>query len=297
MVGFLRFAFILALMAAAFGSGVLLSWKSGGLRDSLTTLQREVRQTLGVEKRWFPVPNAPASRAAVACPDPALTHVVLTGGQSNAANSFPALSPSQSEQVFTYYQGACYQTSDPVLGASATGGSLWPGFGAALSAELGGPVLFLNTAIGGTEVSDWLDPRSGYFAALETRVAGAKESGFDVDLVIWHQGETDANTQPGPAPFVEVLSALTERVLTVSEAPSLYLFQTSRCIGPRRIAGVSFIRDGQAEVASNNPQIQLGMNTDELGFDFRYDQCHFNSFGRDAVIAQAAPEVAELLRK
>ena len=159
MIGLLRFAFILALMVASFGAGVLLSWKSGGLRDSLTTLQREVRQTLGIEKRWFPVPNTPAAREPVACPDPGVTHVVLTGGQSNAANSFPNPAPSASSDVFTFYQGACYQTADPVLGASATGGSLWPGFGEALARDLGGPVLFLHTAIGGTEVGDWLDPR------------------------------------------------------------------------------------------------------------------------------------------
>lgn len=91
--------------------------------------------------------------------------MILTGGQSNAANSVSA--PIMAEvkvPAFQWYGGACYRLGDPLLGVTGSEGSLWSGLGLEIARER--PVIFVNTAVGGTSYRAWLDWRSGYFQGL-----------------------------------------------------------------------------------------------------------------------------------
>ena len=286
----------IVLIAVGFMIGTAAGVFLSPVRDALYEFKNKARITLGLPKHWAAVASPDVtSRQTIPCPAPGEALVLVTGGQSNAANSNSALSATEpGEGVLTWYDGACYATTDPVLGATSAGGSLWPEFGRALAAGTARPILFVHGAVGGTQVEDWLDPRSGYLAALRRRVEGLRAAGFEPDWILWHQGETDANIIEDRETFRVALTDLTGRLLELAPEASLYMFRASRCIGPKRQAGVAMIREVQTEVAEANPRIELGMDTDELGPDFRRDGCHFNSLGRKAVIAKAAPDLLRL---
>ncbi|PZR00293.1 MAG: hypothetical protein DI533_06840 [Cereibacter sphaeroides] len=72
----------------------------------------------------------------------------------------------------------------------------------------------------------------------------------------------------------------------------LYLFRASRC---DRACGSAHLRTAQTAVAAANPRIVAGMNTDNLGYDYRWDACHFNDEGRAAILAEVVPAIAMLI--
>ena len=289
----------IALLIGGLVAGAALSAFFSPVRTAMYDLKRETRLALGLPKIWVRAPTPdPSGRQGVPCPAPGEALVIVSGGQSNAANSNSALdATTPDERVMTWFDGACYATEDPVLGATSLGGSLWPAFGRALVAESGRPVLFLHTAVGGTQVVDWLAEESGYLNSLRTRVEGLRAAGHEPDWILWHQGETDANVIEDGEAFRAALTDLSGQLLEIAPKARMYMFRASRCIGSKRENGVAMIRDAQTAVAEANPRIEAGMNTDELGPDFRRDGCHFNSMGRREVVARAAPDLLKLHRR
>lgn len=282
-----------ALAGLAYGT---LSWRP---RTALNQLSYAVREGLGLQKDWvaLPGPDQAEGRKPVACPDPLRAVVLVTGGQSNASNAVPVLADTPPpDEVVVWFDGRCWPAADPVLGATGADGSLWPPLAAEVAAELDRPVLLVNGAIGGTQVGDWLDPRSGYRAALMGRVQEAQAAGFEPDLVLWHQGETDAGAERDMARVERRFGDLADGLLVGMPEARLYLFRASKCIGANRAEGVAGIRDAQTAVAESRDRVVPGMDTDALGNDFRWDTCHFNSLGRAAIVNEVAPEVADLLR-
>lgn len=282
------------VIVTAFALGTAADQLVPSIDAMVIEARREVRIALGLPKRWLSIPTSPqaAERETVPCPDLDSALVVVTGGQSNAANTNSRISAAAPDApVHTFWQGECYRTEDPVLGATAQGGSLWPLFGEALAEETGRPVLFIHGAIGGTQVPDWLDERSGYLSALTGRIEDARAAGYEPDWILWHQGETDAAVQATMEPFRDELAQLAGSVLETAPEARLYLFQVSKCVGEPRADGVPHIREAQTEVAGADERILLGMNTDELDDDMRWDTCHFNSMGRDAVVSRVVADL------
>lgn len=281
------------LLSVAFGAGLALASLNGAVRDRVIEAKAGLRQALDLPKTWNANAHLdPADRTPVACPDPRAALVLVTGGQSNAANTLPTPLPPQ-PGVFTFFDGACYATQDPVLGATGTGGSLWTQLGGALEAATGRPVVLVHGAVGGSTYADWLDPRSGYLDRLLRRVADLREAGFEPDWILWHQGETDA-----AARVVEVaalggeIAALGRRLLDAAPEARLYLFQTSRCVGAIRAEGRPEVLAAQAAAVAALPRSELGMDTDALGPEHRFDGCHFNARGRDAIVEELVPALS-----
>lgn len=290
---------VLVVLAAGFVGlfvGVLAALELDAPSSFYNRLSYNVRTTLDLEKNWFtpPGPEQADGRAERDCPPPGETVVLVTGGQSNASNVVPVLHEVEGD-VSVWFDGRCFPASDPVLGATSDRGSLWSVLGDRLAGDLGRPVLLIAGAIGGTQFADWTDSRSGYYDALMQRVAHAREAGFQPDMILWHQGETDAAAERDMAALKADVTELTRRLLSdIPEAP-LYLFQASRCMGSNRVNGVPAVVEVLQAVAAGNPRIVTGMNTDVLGRDYRWDQCHFNSMARDEIVARIAPDLAEQL--
>lgn len=294
-------AITLAVLAGL--AGIAYGTLNGWTRSAYIDLRRETRLTLGMEKNWtrLPGPSAAAGRTPVACPDPAITHLLVTGGQSNAANAGTARATlPEGAEVYIWFDGQCFHGEDPMLGAGGTGGSLWPPIGAALADGLGAPVLFVNGAVGASQVGDWLDRRSGYLNTLLGRIAQAQTAGYTPELILWHQGETDAGIMPdtpkGRATMQAQFEALTGALLEATPNARLYLFQASKCTGAQRVNGVAAMRAVQRAVADGNDRIIEGLDTDTFGDDFRWDRCHFNSHGREAITDVLAPQLLATLQ-
>lgn len=294
----LRIIVTVSIAFLFFLSGAVLAIVSDHPRTLYIEWKREIRVALNLEKFWKKVPTEEVAveRKPTACPGYDDTLVLVTGGQSNAANSNTSLSNvSPKAQVYLWFNGSCYIANDPMLGATGNNGSLWPELGEALHDRLDRPILFINGAIGGSQVEDWLDLRSGYYKALLDRIESAEMAGFGSDLIFWHQGETDANIIRDQTIMEDQLGEMVDRLLADAPNAHLYLFQTSKCTGAYRQNGVEHIRAAQRVVASQRDRVVEGMNTDILGNDFRWDTCHFNSRGREAIIDKIIPDISKIL--
>ena len=281
-----------------FFGGVATATFNPEMQDLVFTAKRETRVLFGLPKAWVPLVPAAVEdhRVEVSCPDPKDAAFVVTGGQSNAANSNSSSYVTRSShQVVELYHGQCFVHADPVLGATGTRGSLWVEFGDRLAEEIDRDVVFVHTAIGGTQFSDWNDDRSTYFAAFRDRIIDADKAGFSAPIILWHQGETDAGLTSDFAQFKVDVETLLQRMLDLSPGASIYLFEASRCIGGARQNGVTAITDSLHEVADHMEDVTPGLNTDILDADYRSDGCHFNSLGRHFIAEAAAPEVAEMI--
>ncbi|MDV7145543.1 sialate O-acetylesterase [Tropicimonas sp. TH_r6] len=287
----------LALLIA-FLAGVVWSVTSPSPAEHYQDFKYKLRTSLNLPKSWYsiPQPHSGTDYTMVGCPDPADSIVLATGGQSNAANTNSSRSQTVAgQEAYMWFMGQCYIATDPVLGAGGSGGSLWPVLASELASESGKPVLLINGAIGGTQVSDWLDERSGYLEAFEQQIKGAIEAGFHPDFFLWHQGETDAAVISDKAILADEFHALLSNLLDLSDTSRAYLFQASRCIGDRRINGVPSVLEAQATAAEADPRIILGMNTDILGRNFRWDECHFNALARPEIVSQVLADIRPYL--
>ena len=277
--------------------GLLANYANPSIDRGFDALGRDMRLALGFPKFWSDVDKAERrkERMRAECPAPENAIVILTGGAGNAANTNSQRSSTlDGGGVYTVYKDGCYVTQDPVLGATGWRGSLWPPLGAALVQSLGRPVLFVHTAVGDSEIGDWIDRRSGYFGALEDRIEDAERLGYDIDLVLWHQGENDAPHARDVDAVRAALDDLTKDLLAAAPRATLYLFQTTVCGAVRSREGAVAVKAAQQVVAETNNRIVLGLDTDTLDADFRRDGCHFNSLGKAAIIERLAPELQRL---
>lgn len=232
-------------------------------------------------------------RSAAPCPRDAI--VVLAIGQSNAANHLAvAPAPIESPQTFNFHAGRCYRLADPVLGATGTGGSLWPLFADKLSAATGGKaVVMITVAVGGATVDQWLRRPTEFVRHGEQQLAAARAQSLSATLVIWHQGESDGHAGTSASHYGDDLEALIARVRAepgMAAVPWI-VFQASRC--GQRSGGSAAVRAGQAAVAARVGAIHLAMDTDTLGDGMRTDGCHFNDNGRRVIAAH----LVDLIRR
>jgi hypothetical protein len=253
--------------------------------------KRELRIALGLPKAWVTdFHTDTAGYVAARCPviDPI---VIVTGGQSNGANALGDPLPADAKaQAFMVEGGKCWQLRDPVLGTTGAMGSLWTGLGLALYKSTGRPVVFINGAVGGVQLGDWLDDRSGYRQRLAARIAGARTAGLNADFVLWVQGETDAAVGLPPATFVAQLQALIARFDadgSIGKNVPWVIYRSTHCL-ERRNNGPEIDRAVTAFAATSD-RIILGPNGSALGNDKRRDGCHFNGKGRDALTAEVLP--------
>ena len=256
--------------------------------------RRSVRVALGLPKIWVKGVNTDTrGLVAVACPADAI--VIVTGGQSNAANALSdPLQPDSASHSYMVQDGRCYPLRDPVLGATGQGGSLWSGLGPALARQSGRPVVFINGAVGGSQLGDWLDERSGYAARLLTQVAAARQAGMTADHVIWIQGETDAAARTDPAVYVGQLKALMVVFDASGTLPAdvpWLVFRSTRC--KDRPNNGAALDAAVTAFAEQSPRVTAGPLASALGNEARWDTCHFNGHGRDLLVAETLPLLGE----
>ena len=289
---------MLVLISLAALAGALVTLESNLPNKLYSQARYETREILGLQKNWNvpPGPDQASGREEKDCPPPMETTVLVIGGQSNAANVVPVLSRAGS-RVTVWFDGRCFSAADPLLGGTASAGSLWVKLADQLAKELGHPVLLINGAVGGTQFADWLDDRSGYYRALTNRVAAATKAGYSPDLILWHQGETDAAAEHDMDELGQEIGLLLDRLLADIPESLIYFFQASRCIGSYRIDGVPEVIAVEQKAAGARDRVITGMNTDELGLNFRWDTCHFNSLGRDAIVDRVTPELLSILKE
>jgi hypothetical protein len=249
----------------------------------------EFASASGVYVAGAEAPLAEDRLVTPAVANPAGTTVILTFGQSNAANSGEERYAARGAvHVFNVFDMRFYRAVDPLPGASHDGGSVWGRVGDKLiDAGTAQSVLIVPIAFGATYIKDWA-PGGDCYRRLLFALHRLKSAGIKIDMLCWHQGEADANHtgMSGAeycAHFRSMLRALREEAVN---AP-VYVALATLCEGePHPYQNAAEIRRGQKKVISIRDQVLPGPDTDLIGIEHRRDGCHFSASGQE-LAAQA----------
>jgi hypothetical protein len=203
--------------------------------------------------------------------------VILVAGQSNVTNYVDVPYTPRNRRVlnFDFYNGRVYRARDPMLGTSSDRGSVIGRLGEQLiDRGIYDRVIFVPIAVGATSAAMWSD------GAMRDRIDAAKTAlraaGLRVDLVLWHQGESDA--QDGtPADIYRARLARVIAHLHELTAGPVFVAQASIC-GDTTAAHRAAIRTAQRSLV-DGAGVRAGPDTDVIAE--RYDGCHFNGRGAD----------------
>lgn len=201
------------------------------------------------------------------------TVVAFVFGQSNAANHGGERHQSTTGKVFNYFEGKYYLAADPLLGATGVSGSVWSNLGDKLvNDHLADDVVLIPAGVGGSTLKQW---QSGgrLNEMLKARLAEVKASGLIVTHFLWHQGESDNTLSPDEysVGLGQVIS-LTKEYFPES---NFFVAQASRC---GTMASAPGILEAQRN-ATRQAGVYLGPNTDVIGLNDRYDDCHLSGRG------------------
>jgi hypothetical protein len=217
-------------------------------------------------------------RSHLFAPDPRLA-VILTFGQSQLANEGEMedapFVPSTGVYNFNFFDGACYAARDPLLGTTCNRSNIATRLGDYLVRRgVYDRILLVPVAHGGTFVSEWV-PNARMHPRLTTALHRIHSLGIEVTHALWQLGETDAafgmEAEAWMAHFRAIISALRDLGM---RAP-VYVAQSTRCCGPP----FEPIRAAQRAVVNPALGILPGPDTDAIGFEYRWDRCHFSSEG------------------
>ena len=205
------------------------------------------------------------------------TLVAFTFGQSNSANTGSERHRAETRKVLNYWDGRYYLAEDPLLGASGMKGSVWTlAANKLVAARTFDQVILLAAGVGSTSAQEWTT-RGRLNVMFEARLADAKAAGLTVTHFLWHQGESD-NSDSGVAGYdaaMRPIIALTKRHFPQSK---FFVAQATLCLrSPPANAALRKIQLDLTQI----PGVYPGPNTDEIGFDGRYDDCHLNGLGLD----------------
>jgi len=229
--------------------------------------------------------EAPVAEARLVAPilaNPPGTLVILTFGQSNAANSCEEhYTPRGAVHVFNIFDMKFYRAVDPLPGASDAGGSVWGRLGDRLiDAGFARSVLFVPIAFGATYIEDWA-PGAQRYRRLMFALHRLKWAGIAVDMLCWHQGEVDANhTAMTADEYRDCFRAMLRGVREAGVEAPVYVALATLCEDKSHpFQNSAQIRLGQKQLVSID-SVLPGPDTDEIGIAHRRDGCHFAASGQ-----------------
>jgi hypothetical protein len=207
--------------------------------------------------------------------DPENTLVILIMGQSNAGNHGESLATPQLP-TYNYFDGNIYKAQDPLLGASGFGGSIWTRFADIVIANQHyQQVLIVPVAIGATTLVTWA-PGGKHHTYLVKTLEQLKQDNIGVSYAIWQQGESDNSANTSSETYKKLFTALLKSIRIEGFDAPMYIAQTSRC---GRAPPNDQIRNAQQQLAQMIDGVEAGIDTDLLGFEYRFDGCHFTTQG------------------
>lgn len=266
--------FVLALFLLAGGWAYRFYWPHDGIETRLSSI----------------VAARPEQHVDCAALVRAKPLVLLALGQSNAGNH-GAYAPSDEPPIALVAGADCLLASDPLAGATGTGGSIWRHLPGALAGDLAGrKVLITVLAVDATSIGDWTRPGSRLAKRLVEQVKALKQLGLMPDFVLWQQGEADARNGTVAAEYQRGLASLAALLNQAGVQAPLVLARSTVC---RSLPNEAIRAAIEQTVATTPDSFVLGPDTDQLqGDTYRRDGCHLSQAG----LKQAAAQWASVLR-
>jgi hypothetical protein len=263
-----RFAVVSALLAATFSAGVYVGHSRNQIFSFMVIMQRKL---LGFNELGQ---LARSNSREIACPDQTgRTLVAVVFGQSNASNALRQKHQGK-PNVVNLYDGRCFAASDPLLGNTETGGSVWV-LTANLVADRFDHVILVPMAMGGTSIRQWAGELDGMVAQT---LEGVKKR-YTATHFLWHQGESDAHLT-SPKIYRASLDRLVAR--TRSYFPdSIFLVSIATYCRSQIDPDIQLAQRAAVDPARN---IFAGPDTDAFTDpEDRLDGCHLSPIGQEKV--------------
>jgi hypothetical protein len=219
------------------------------------------------------------------------TGVLLVIGQSNAANSAEKrVSTLYPEQNLNYFDGLCYASQSPLLGATGGSGEWLTLLGDHLIARgVYENVVLLSSAIGGSEVTRWAEG-GDLNEMLLTTLRGTTDF-YNITDVVWHQGETDVARFTHTITYMNMFESMMATLAKVGVTGPYFMSVASLCFGPD-VPYPNRIAKAQWELIERHENIFLGVDTDDVvPRAGRYDGCHFGEKAQELVAAAIASSI------
>lgn len=233
----------------------------------------------GAQPVYGPIPGA-AGRQQVACTAGGKnTFVVVTLGQSNAANFAAGRYGARRDVVnFNAYDGKCYRAIDPLLGASGDGGNFATRLGDILIERgFAGRIVVAPIAMGNTRVEDW-SSTGAFNQRIKILIRRLFDARINPDVILWQQGEGNVgDDDPGGRNYSRHLLevVMTFRMYGIS-AP----FMIASCALVADPPPTSeIVRAGQRAAVRIDHGTFLGPDTDLIGHEDRFDRIHMSEIG------------------
>lgn len=203
--------------------------------------------------------------------------VALVFGQSNAANHGNRRGEAP-PAVNVFHNGDCHPAIDPLPGGSGTGGSVWTRLGCLLiGACVFESITFVPVAIGGAAVRDWA-PGGACNPLLLDTLESMRQKSITPTHLFWHQGERDTFLGTSKRGYKQAFLLMLEDIRTRQVDAPVYVSTATYRFGVIN----QEVRAAQREVIDIPRGILAGPDSDVLGSEYRYDDCHFTSAGLDA---------------
>lgn len=208
--------------------------------------------------------------------------VVLVLGQSNAANHGETRAMPR-EPIYSFFGGRCFAASDPLPGASGQGGSVWTRLAPTLlQPGAVDAVLLVPWAAGSTSIRAW-NQHPQLVEGLGEVLRKLKLAGFEVGMVLWHQGEMESFKGTTGEAYQAAFAQWLSRLRGHGVAAPVWVAQATRCQQQENAS----VKAAQQRLPDQLQGVRAGPDLDRL-FDpmNRYDGCHFSEAGLEAA-AQA----------
>jgi hypothetical protein len=232
--------------------------------------------------------------------------VIVTLGQSNAANFAEGNYAAAGGVVnFNFYDGKCYQAIDPLLGASGLGGNFATRLGDILiNRGSARRVVLAPIAMGNTRIDHWAF--GGVFnKRIRVLIRRLWEAGVDPDLILWQQGEGNSGDHDlGGHRYRRSLLEVVQTFRTYGISAPFLIAQCTISGAPHSSPLIrafrSFwrhnVRMGQRRAVSDENGTFLGPDTDRIGYEDRFDNCHMSASGAQKQAEMWADAIDAFLR-
>jgi hypothetical protein len=247
----------------------------------------------GAEPIYGPIPSTIGRQQAACIARAETTFVIVTLGQSNAANFAAGRYSARHDVVnFNVYDGKCYRAIDPLVGASGDGGNFATRLGDVLIERgFAARVVLAPIGMGNTRIEDWSS--GGIFnQRIRVLVRRLFDAGITPDIILWQQGEGNAgDDDPGGRNYTRHLLEVVKTFRNSGIAAPFMIALCTLCGEPHPNAGNA--RAGQRAAVGAELATFLGPDTDQLGHEYRFDGCHMSESG---VLKQAEMWANSIMR-
>ena len=132
---------------------------------------------------------------------------------------------------------------------------------------------------GGSRASDW--SRGVLSNKFSFIMQSLQKNNIEINYVLWHQGESENKSSDKSyyQNYIKDMNMIFNKFSEASNQTKIGMALVSFCDSESS----EILINSQKSIIENNDKVFLTLNTDKLGVDYRYDGCHFNSFGASKI--------------